>query len=77
MAVKTKIQLRRGTASAWAASNPVLAAGEIGLETDTSNLKIGNGSTAWNSLPYTVLALDAIDTIAGDASIQLSFQVFG
>lgn len=46
------IQFRRGTAAAWAAANPTLADGEMGLETDTRLYKIGNGSTAWNALAY-------------------------
>lgn len=44
------IQLRRGTASAWSTANPVLAVGEIGLVTDDLSYKIGDGTTAWNSL---------------------------
>jgi hypothetical protein len=40
------------TRSQWATLNPVLMAGEPGLESDTSNLKIGNGRTPWTSLPY-------------------------
>lgn len=51
MAVITQIQFRRGTAAQWSSTNPTLAAGELGYETDTGNFKIGNGSTAWNSLP--------------------------
>jgi len=47
-----QIQMRRDTAAAWTAANPTLAAGEMGLETDTTYYKIGNGSTAWNSLAY-------------------------
>ena len=47
-----KIQMRRDTAAAWTSANPTLAAGEMGLETDTTFFKIGNGSTAWNSLGY-------------------------
>ena len=47
-----QIQLRRGTASQWTAANTLLAQGEIGLETDTSKLKLGDGSTLWNSLSY-------------------------
>jgi hypothetical protein len=46
------IQVRRGTASQWTSANPTLAAGEIGFESDTFKIKIGNGSTAWNSLQY-------------------------
>jgi hypothetical protein len=51
-----RIQLRRGTAAQWAATNPVLASGEIGVETDTRQFKFGNGATAWNSLAYGVAA---------------------
>ena len=51
-----QIQFRRDTAAAWTAANPTLAAGELGLETDTSFYKIGDGSTAWNSLAYGTIA---------------------
>jgi hypothetical protein len=40
------------TRSQWAAQNPVLMAGEPGVESQTGNLKIGDGRTAWNTLPY-------------------------
>ena len=52
MPVQTAIQHRRGTASSWTSTNPTLAAGEIGFESDTGKFKIGTGSTAWNSLAY-------------------------
>ena len=52
MAVQTQIQARRGTAATWTSTNPTLAAGETGYETDTGKFKIGNGSTAWASLAY-------------------------
>lgn len=52
MAVQTKLQVRRDTAANWTSTNPTLASGEIGFETDTLKFKIGNGSTAWNSLAY-------------------------
>ncbi len=47
-----RILIRRDTAAAWTAANPTLASGELGGETDTGKLKLGNGSTAWNSLAY-------------------------
>jgi hypothetical protein len=53
----TRIQKRRDTAANWAAVNPVLAQGEEGLELDTNKEKIGNGTTAWNSLPYKTLGV--------------------
>lgn len=46
------IQLRRGTAAEWTLANPVLAQGEIGFETDTLKVKLGNGTSNWVSLPY-------------------------
>jgi hypothetical protein len=56
-----QIQLRRDTAANWTTANPTLAAGELGLETDTAKYKIGNGSTAWSSLAYSSLPSNAID----------------
>lgn len=49
------IQLRRGTAAQWTASNPVLAAGEIGVELDTDKFKVGTGSAAWSVLDYFIV----------------------
>lgn len=46
------IQIRRDTAANWTAENPVLADGEIGLERGNEYWKVGDGVTAWNSLPY-------------------------
>lgn len=53
-----KIQLRRGSAAQWTAANPVLATGEMALETDTGKRKIGNGVLAWADLPYEFSADD-------------------
>lgn len=47
-----RIALRRGTAIEWATSNTVLLNGEPGYETNTGNLKIGDGRTPWNDLEY-------------------------
>jgi hypothetical protein len=52
------IQIRRDTASNWTSANPVLAQGEMGAETDTSKIKIGDGTTAWASLGYLIDAGD-------------------
>lgn len=49
---ETNIQIRRGAASDWSSVNPTLAQGEIAMETDTKKLKVGDGSTSWNSLQY-------------------------
>ena len=49
-----RIQVRRDTAANWTSANPTLAQGEIGYETDTDKVKIGDGSTAWTSLGYVI-----------------------
>ena len=51
MAIYT-IQLKRGQSSNWETLNPVLGPGEPGYELDTHKIKIGDGVTAWNDLPY-------------------------
>ena len=45
-------QQRRDAAANWTSQNPTLKAGEIGYETDTGYIKVGDGSTAWTSLAY-------------------------
>jgi hypothetical protein len=47
-----QFQLRRGSAAEWASVNPILAQGEMGLETDTKQIKVGDGVNRWNSLQY-------------------------
>ena len=47
-----KLQLRRGTASQWSSTNPLLSEGELGLELDTRKFKVGNGTQNWNALVY-------------------------
>lgn len=70
---QAQIQVRRDTASNWTATNPTLAVGELGLETDTSLIKVGTGSTAWNSLSYLPVSDGSITTakLASNASIGL------
>lgn len=49
-----RVQYRRDTKARWAEVNPVLMEGEVGLETDTQNIKMGDGTHAWNDLEYGV-----------------------
>lgn len=63
--VNSKILVRRDTSANWSANNPVLAAGEIGFDTTTKKHKIGDGSTAWNSLPYFLLETGAVTSFNG------------
>jgi hypothetical protein len=52
-----RIQLRRDSALGWSTNNPILASGEIGIKLSPTPaqivlFKVGDGITAWNSLPY-------------------------
>lgn len=50
--INGRIQHKADTASNWQINNIVLLSGEIGYESDTHKVKIGDGTTEWNSLPY-------------------------
>ncbi len=50
--VLVQLKLRSDTAANWTSANPTLLSGELGRETDTGKIKIGNGSTAWTALAY-------------------------
>ena len=65
-----RIQLKRSTAASWTSNNPVLLSGEIGYETDTKKIKVGDGTTAWTSLAYSSvpLSLAALNDL-GDVTI--------
>ena len=49
-----KMQIRRGTLTAWASADPTLVAGELGFVTDAGKtaFKIGDGTNTWTTLPY-------------------------
>lgn len=68
----TLIQVRRGTAAAWTAADPILAQGEIGYEVDNHGIKVGDGSTQWTLLSYFPVAWSALlnkpDYIAAGAT---------
>jgi hypothetical protein len=68
----TRMQQRRGTAEQWTAANPILAAGEIGFETDTSKFKMGNGSSTWSALQYFANASELAAIIGGDLPVLLN-----
>ena len=50
--IKITFQLRRGLHDKWIEENPILSEGEPAFETDTFRLKIGDGKTAYQALPY-------------------------
>lgn len=53
-----KILFRRDLAANWTLADPVLSAGEIGLESDTEKIKLGDGSSSWTELDYFYGSLD-------------------
>jgi len=65
-----QLQFRRGTATEWSNANPTLAAGEMGIETNTNLFKIGNGTSRWNALSYGGLqgATGPVGTLSNIAS---------
>jgi hypothetical protein len=70
-----KIQLRRDLAANWTNNNPLLLNGEVGIETDTLKIKIGNGINRWNSLPgyaFNPGQPNGIATLNSDGKIPLS-----
>lgn len=50
--MSNRIQFRRDTAARWTSINPTLQEGELGIETDTGKIKIGDGIKIWTELPY-------------------------
>lgn len=59
------IRLRGGTAATLASVNPTPAAREPVVETDTRVMKIGDGTTAYNSLGYLRPYVTATDRLLG------------
>ena len=50
--LNTTFKLKRGTAARWVEVNPILEQGEPGFVYDENRLKVGDGKTPWNDLPY-------------------------
>jgi len=68
--VAIRIQLRRDTATNWTSYNPILRAGEVGIETDTQRLKIGDGTSTWSSRPYVNVLPSELTELSQDAVNQ-------
>ena len=46
------LRIKRDTAADWTAADIILAEGQLGFETDTGRVKVGDGVTAWTALAY-------------------------
>lgn len=62
----TRILVRRGTTSEWTASDPILAEGEIGIDTTEQRIKIGDGTSPWSEVPFLVSKEIASAAFDGD-----------
>jgi len=69
-----QIQFRNDTAANWTSADPILAQGELGLESDTGFFKIGNGSDTWEELAYG--GVSGEDGAAGEPNFS-SFLLMG
>lgn len=72
-----QILLRGDTAAAWTAANPTLAFREVGLETDTRRLKVGDGTTPWSALAYYNEPPAASAAVRGQASRTTDGNIAG
>lgn len=70
--VKVTLQIRHDNAIDWTTRNPVLAAGEYGLEDDTHLIKLGDGVRDWEHLPYLNKLHSKYFTQQEDGSLTLS-----
>lgn len=77
----TTIKIRRGQSGTgsgkWGTVNPTLEAGEFGFELDTGKLKIGDGTTAWNSLTYVTDASKITGTSLSSTVVSSSLTSVG
>lgn len=71
--IQAQMQQRRDTAAQWAAKNPVLLDGELGLVTDNPNsYKMGDGVTAWNDLPLRGFDGNIVQELGDSATAVMS-----
>lgn len=64
--LNTRIQIRNDLAATWTEKNPVLLKGEMGVETDTRKIKIGDGLNKWSALSYSGADVADIEKVIAD-----------
>ena len=72
----TRIQIRRDSATNWSSANTILAQGEMALEVDTGKLKIGDGTTAWGALDYSLDPVGATGRVTGADASNVSTKLY-
>ena len=73
MTVYRRIKVRRGLSSEWQSSNVALDQGEIGMDLTAKRIKVGDGFTSWNDLPYIDDA--GLDSIRAEYGDELTFKL--
>ncbi|OZD48660.1 hypothetical protein CH252_19225 [Rhodococcus sp. 06-1477-1B] len=69
MAMELKqILLRGDTSAAWIAANPILAAREMAIDTTEHRVKVGDGASAWTSLPWSSMAASEVTRLESAAT---------
>ena len=68
---KVLIRVRHDDSTQWAQVNPVLAYGELGAESDTGVIKVGDGVTPWSDLPHSlpVVVLNPGDPVPANTPV--------
>jgi hypothetical protein len=51
-----QLQIRRDSLANWISNNPILASGEMAINLDTYQYKLGDGVKTWIQLPYAGIA---------------------
>ena len=68
-----RVLQRRDTAANWAAANPILMEGELGIVTDgAKGYKIGDGVTAWNNLAYPANPTSVVQELGNSETAVMS-----
>jgi hypothetical protein len=70
-----QIQTRFDTSEVWSTKNPILLAGELGIETDTNYIKRGDGSKAWNDLEYIRCPSDVTCSVQASAGSSVWIEI--
>lgn len=74
MSVNIPIRHKGKTSSSWTTGNPVLLARQLGFETNTGKCKLGDGTTAWNSLPYLYYNVSEITTMLSPSNVKSIYE---
>ena len=64
-----RIQLRNDTLANWSEVNPILLQGEPAYENNSNRLKIGNGASGYNELPYFYGNIESVNGLTGSVTI--------